>query len=292
MKYFRLILLFFLAAVPAYSAVSPTHNGGATVPDAASATTISGQVLIKGKAPMTTGVVLLYNKALGPPPSTKYWRVPDMITGTDGEGRFAIRVPKGVYYLQIAQKKPDGEIGPPQESDYFYSHKDAHEKLLPITITTGSHDLGILKAFLFAPSIEELTKDITSIEGIILDNKGNPVEKALVFGYLSEEATGRPTFVSERSDKNGKYMLRVHDGGTFYLKVRSVYGGGKPQEGEFLNVTNEFTPLKVSLEKHQKLKGVTLNVIKFSRPGSGSEAISPPPPHEKVWKNIGNLQAQ
>ncbi len=241
---------------------------------------------------MVTGVVLLYDKTLGPPPSTRYWRVPDMITGTDSNGRFAIRVPKGVYYLQVAQKKPDGEIGPPQESDYFYSHKDAHGKLLPITITTSTHDLGILNAFLFEPSMAELTKDITSIEGIILDNKGNPVEKALVFGYLSEVATGRPTFVSERSDKNGKYMLRVHDGGTFYLKVRSVYGGGKPQEGEFLNITNEFKPLKVSLEKHQKLKGVVLNVIKFSRPGSGSEATSPPPPHEKVWKNIRNLQAQ
>lgn len=288
MKYFRLLLLLFLAVFPAYSVASPTHNGSAT----ASATAISGQVFVKGKTPMQNGIVLLFNKDMGPAPSRdSYWRVPDMITGTDNGGRFSIQVSRGTYYLQVAQKNPDGEIGPPKETEYFYFHGDIQGRPLPIVVTSGNYNLGVLKAFPFTPGMVQREKGITSIEGVVLDNEGSPVEKALVFVYLSEQAMGRPTFISERTDKNGRYVLRVHDGGTFYLKVRSVYGGGAPQEGEFLNITNEFTPHKVSLEKHQKLKGVTLKVLKFSRPGSGSGSVVPPPP-EKVWKNIGELQGQ
>lgn len=290
MKLIKLMLLFVLTAVPAYSETSLIQD--ATAPSVDNYATISGHVLIKGKTPMTTGVVLLFDKGMGPPPSRdSYWRVPDIISGTDESGRFSIQVSRGTYYLQVAQKNPDGEIGPPKESEYFYFHGDVKGNPLPITIASGSRNLGILKASLFTPDMVQRGKSITSIEGFVLDNDGNPVEKALVFAYLSAEAMGRPTFISERTDKNGRYVLRVHDGGTFYLKVRSVYGGGAPQDGEFLNITNEFKPLKASLEKHQKLKGVTLKVLKFSRPGSGSGSVVPPPP-EKVWKNIGNLQGQ
>lgn len=289
MKNFQLILFLLLAVAPVFSEAPLAADREVTSSDIGA--TISGQVLIKDKAPMQTGIVLLYNKDFGPPPSTKYWRVPDMISGTDEKGRFAIQVSKGTYYLQVAQKKPDGEIGPPKESEYFYSHRDAKGRLIPLSITSKSRNLGKLKAHIFTLDMVERAKDVTSIEGVVQDNMGKPVEKAFVFGYVSEAATGRPTFVSEGTDKEGKYVLRVHDGGTFYLKVRSVYGGGTPQEGEYLNVTNEFKPLKVSLKKHQKLKDVALSVIRFTRPASGSD-VAPPPPPAKVWKNLGELQSQ
>lgn len=287
MKVLVQILLLFLVAIPAYSETSSTQDPA--VASAGSEATISGTVVIKGKTPMTNGIVLLYDKALGPPPSTRYWRVPDMMTGTDDDGGFTIQVPKGTYYLQVAQKNPDGEIGPPKGDEYFYFHGDARRNPLPITITSGDHHLGTLKASIFTASMVEHVKGITSIRGIILDNEGKPVKNALVFAYLSEQAIGRPIFISNRSDQKGRYTLRVHDGGTFYLKVRSVYGGGKPQAGEFLNVTNEFTPLKVSLKKHQQRERVNLKVKKFSRPGSGADIVQPP---EKKWRNIGNLQTQ
>src|SRR5689334_23232705 len=111
MKLFKLMFLLILTvAVSAYGETSSID--GKAPPSEDNSATISGRVVIKGKTPMLFGIVLLYDQANGPPPSNRYWRVPDMITGTDDNGRFSIQVPPGTYYLQIAQKKPDGEIGP------------------------------------------------------------------------------------------------------------------------------------------------------------------------------------
>ena len=190
----------------------------------------------------------------------------------------------------VAQKNPDGEIGPPKQKEFFYFHGDAKGKPFPLIVAAGSNlKLGVLNAFEWLPKTVKRDKGITAVEGIVTNMDGRPVEGVLVFAYLSRDATGKPVFISERTDNNGRYQLRVHDGGSFYLKVRGVYGGGVPREGEFLNVTEEFEPVAVELKKDQILRGVTLQAKKFSRPGAGSTNVPPAPP-DKVWKNIGVLQ--
>lgn len=184
--------------------------------------TISGNVVIQGKIPMLNGMVLLFDNSLGPPPSRdKYWRVPDRIINTDNRGRFSIKVPPGTYYLQVAQKNPESDIGPPKTSEYFYFHGDAKGNPRKLIVGPGKKlSLGVLKAMLFSPDMEKFDNDVTSVEGVITNQEGNPVENAVVFAHLTPETVGRPTFVSSRSDKNGAFTLRVHEG-VYYLKVRS-----------------------------------------------------------------------
>ncbi|WP_052440597.1 hypothetical protein [Geobacter sp. OR-1] len=68
---------------------------------------ISGKVLINGKTPLPNGVVLLYDKLMGPPPDPyKYWRIPDLISPLDKDGSFSIGVTEGTFYLMVAQKNP------------------------------------------------------------------------------------------------------------------------------------------------------------------------------------------
>jgi hypothetical protein len=230
--------------------------------------TISGKVMIRKTTPMVNGVVFLFNVSMGAPPNPyKYWRVPDLISNVDKDGEFSLTVPEGTYYLIVAQKQPDGEIGPPKDSAFMYFHVDAEGNPLPLVFTSGTKlNLGVLTtSFEWSPDMIQLDKDITAVEGVVSDMEGKPVERAVVFAYLSENATGRPSFVSDRTDKSGKYLLRVDGGGSYYLKVRSVIGGGKPQEGEFNNVTPEFDTVKVTLKKDQKLNGVTLKVNRFSK---------------------------
>ena len=232
--------------------------------------TISGQILIQGKAPLVNGVVFLFDKSTGPPPSKqdKYWRVPDQISGIDKTGGFSFEVLEGTYYLTAAQKDPDADIGPPEVEEFHYFHGDSEGNPRPIIVTSGTRlDLGVLVPFLWSPNTIQRDKGITAVEGIVSDMKGKPVEGALVFAYLSKEITGRPIFISDKTDNHGKYLLRVHDSGTFYLKVRSVYGGGAPEAGEFLNITEEFKPVVVTLRKGQKLQGINLEVKKFPKRG-------------------------
>lgn len=262
------IYLFLLAT--AFSA----YGGGPLIPARAGASLrtgaiIHGRMMMQGKIPMVNGIVFLYDKSMGPPPSpqdNKYWRVPDQITVTDKNGEFSFEVPEGTYYLTAAQKDPDVEMGPPQADEYNYFHGDAEGNPQPIIVTPGSRlNLGVLVPSLWSPNTVLRDKGITAVEGTVSDTEGKPVEGALIFAYLSKHITGRPIFISDKTDKNGKFLLRVHDGGSFYMKVRSVYGGGAPEDGEFQSITKDFEPFVVTLKKDQRLQGVQLKVKRFSR---------------------------
>lgn len=236
-------------------------------------TTVSGQVMVGINKPMPYGVVLLYDKLMGPPPSSgKYWRVPDNISPLEKDGRFSLDLVEGTYYLQVAQKNPGAEIGPASEAEYLYFHADADGNALPLVVAKGaSVNLGQLKAFLWKPEMIVRDKGVTAVEGVVVDTEGKPVERSIVLAYYNSSGNGRPVFVSDRTDKNGRYQLRTNDGGTFFLKVRGVVGGGKPVSGEYLSTTKEFEPVMVTLKKNEKLKGVTLKVMKLSRPGAEAE---------------------
>lgn len=246
--------------------------------------TVSGQVMVGSNKPMPYGVVLLYDKSLGPPPSLgKYWRVPDNINQLEKDGRFFLELAEGTYYFQVAQKNPGAEIGPASEDEYLYFHGDADGNALPLIVRKGADvKLGQLKAFLWKPDMIKRDKGITAVEGVVVDTGEKPVERAIVLAYYNSAGNGRPVFVSDRTDRNGRYQLRTNDGGTFFLKVRGVVGGGKPASGEYLNTTEEFEPVMVNLKKDEKLKGVTLKVMKLSRPGAEAEDTE-----KRDWRKIG-----
>ncbi len=253
------------------------------------ATKLSGQIMVNAKTPMADGVILLFDQMQGPPPNPyKYWRIPDLILPTDKVGKFSIDVPEGTFYLMAAQKSADGEIGPPKKSEFLYFHGDAQGNAKPIQIAAGSSiDLGKLTGGgMWSPDMVEREKGVTALEGTITDLDGNPVEKAIVFAYLTSEAVGKPAFISDPTDARGKYLLRVNAGGAYYLKVRSVIGGGAPESGEYTNVSKEFEPVMVNLTTGKKLEGFTLKVEKFS--GVGSTGVAKP---EKVWKKLNEMQA-
>lgn len=214
-----------------------------------------------------------------------------MIMTTGADGGFLIDLPAGSYYLMIAQKSPDGEIGPPSKDEFLYFHSDKAGNALPIAVEAGKTvSLGTLSgAFFWTADKVERDKGITSASGIVTDDAGKPVNGVVVFAYLFREASGRPAFVSDRTGKDGKFIIRFYDGGTYFLKVRGVIGGGRPRAGEFMNVTKEFEPTMISLKKDEKLKDVKLQVKMFTTPAD--QPSSSVEKDEKVWKMIKKLQS-
>ena len=71
------------------------------------------------------------------------------------------------------------------------------------------------------------------------------MENAIVASYASDNLNGRPLFGSERSGKDGGYLLRVSGAGSYYLRVREVYGVGA-LDGENMLVHGGNTPKAVS----------------------------------------------
>jgi len=280
MKIIALISLVIMLSVATLFAESQPQGAGS----------LAGRVMISAKSPMANGIVLLYNEFAGPPPHPyRYWRIPDMIIPTEADGRFSTDLPEGRYFMMIAQKSPTGEIGPPSSTEFLYFHSDAAGNARSFTVKGGElTDLGTLSgAFVWSPDKIERDKGITSASGVVSDADGKPVSGVIVFAYLYQEAVGRPAFVSDRTAGDGKFVIRFSDGGTYFLKVRGVIGGGRPRSGEFMNVTDEFVPVMVTVKKEEKLKDVKLQVKMFSRPGEDSE----PESNDKVWKRLKELQS-
>lgn len=236
-------------------------------PQAVKRGTISGQIMSKSGGPMAGGTVFFFNDASGPPPSSsRYWRVPDEAFEVDNNGRFTAELSEGKYYLGAIRKLTGEPIGPPQEGDLFFISQDKTGKPKQHVLKKGeTMDIGIVAEA--APfSRATLAKEgITSVEGAILDAEDKPVEGVLVFAFMTQNMVGRPLFISDKTGRDGRYLLRVYEGGKYYLRVRSNYGGGPPAEGEIMGVYRDNEPVVVKTGESKK--GVNIKASKF--PGRG-----------------------
>lgn len=240
---------------------------GTAVAEESRTGTLSGQFRIDAKAPMTDGMVYVYNLATGPAPShDRYWRIPDFVEKLDGEGRFTLELPAGDYCIGAIKRSGATQIGPPQQGDFFLLALDDTKHPRKFAVAKGEkRDIGVVTGA--QPYKAAAAAGVTGIEGTILDLAGAPVEGAMVFAFLTPTIVGKPLFVSDRSGKDGKFLLRVHEGGTYYLKVRDNYGGGPPRGGSVLDGNKEEPLHKVTVKTGEIAGGAVLKGKKF--PGRG-----------------------
>jgi hypothetical protein len=236
---------------------------------------ITGKLMTEDGKPMSGGSVFFFNAATGPPPSQeKYWRVPDAVAPIDDGGRFSIGLPPGKYYLGAMKRiSAEKNVGPPAEGDYFLKGQDAMGNPKAFLVKKGeTTDIGtIAEAAPFKRAVVKYSGGVTAIEGVVRDSEGNAVKGAAVFGYNKPAARGKPLFVSDRTGDDGKYILRVSEGGKYYLKVRDVYGGGPPKGGEIVGIYWQGIPVEASAKTGEITKGVDIQVVRFPGRGPGQK---------------------
>lgn len=230
---------------------------------------LSGRVMIKEGLPMSNGVVFIFNSSSGPPPSSdRYWRVPDEIVKTDAEGRFIAQLEDGTYFIGAIQRKSGEDIGPPRQGDMFMPFQGEGTPKPHVVANGAATDLGVITgAQPYKRSSIKLKDGITAIEGRITNSRGKPVKNAFVFAFLTPAMVGKPLFVSERTGKDGKYILRVHQGGEYFLKTRNNYGGGAMKAGEIMGSYGQDKPVAVEAKTGAIVKGINISGIRF--PGQG-----------------------
>ncbi len=230
-----------------------------------------GRLLIEDGRPMSGGAVFFFNDATGPPPSQeKYWRVPDVVAAIGDGGRFSVELPAGRYYMgAMKRNSQEKNFGPPGEGDYFLKGQDPGNKPKTYIVKRGeTTDIGtIAEGKPFKRTVVKYSGGITAIKGVVRDAEGKPVEGVAVFGYKKSITREKPLFASDRTGADGKYTLRVSEGGKYYLKVRDVYGGGPPKNGEIIGNYWQGVPVEASAETGEITEGIDISVTRF--PGRG-----------------------
>ncbi|UCD34817.1 MAG: carboxypeptidase regulatory-like domain-containing protein [Nitrospiraceae bacterium] len=263
-------LLFFLCSLTVLSLCGNIHaeSDQQSAPDKPTGT-ITGRIMVKDGVPLAFGQIMLYDALTGPPPLPhKYERTPDISKTIDAEGRFTVVLPEGRYYLGAVRRMSGERFGPPQEGDYIFRSLDDQGKPKEYLVQAGQIlDLGTISEAIPLKAKDFSARRVTTaIKGYIIDMDGKPVEGAIVVAFVKPTIGGKPLFVSDRSDKEGKYILRVTEG-TYYLRARNSFAAGPPEPGQIVGYYGDGTPAPVVIEECEIKEGVNFRVIMF--PGRG-----------------------
>lgn len=258
----------FAVIIIAISVLPAAIGFGADEPNNKNAT-MTGTFLIKAGLPMSGAMFYVYNLAKGPAPShDKYWRVPDHAQTLNGDGSFSIELQEGLYCIGAVQRvRGTTRIGPPEDGDFLLLSLDDKGQPKKYQVKNGERlDAGTISG---ARQIKTpfLVVGKTAIEGVVQDDNGKPVEGVMAFAFLTPTIIGKPLYVSERSCKEGRFVLRVPEGGTYYIKIRDDFGGGPPRAGKMLDGNREEPMAQITVKTGETARIGVLKVKRF--PGRG-----------------------
>ncbi len=176
------------------------------------------------------------------------------------DGGFAIELPPGEYVLVGRQRGSGEETGPVREGDL---------KTDPVPITVrGGEPLALqLHAYRKSGNVKQPFADAANwaagLTGRVFDAEGKPVEGIRVHVYDHIQMSERPKYVSARTGPDGRWEIKLPEGGTYYLCARDKYGG-PPRVGELYGRYDQGTvdPSAVIVDEGKILEGVDITVHK------------------------------
>jgi hypothetical protein len=253
-SFVRLQLIMFSILIAACSLVEASPAAEKTIENATGV--LFGQFMKDRKTPLANARLYIYDKAMGSPSAERHVRVPDVLDSADKDGKFFLKLAPGTYYITARIVPASGAFGPPAEGEKVYYKTDSRSEILPFIVSAGKRtNAGKISTFVLRKGAEDSG---TSIAGTVIDATGTPVEGAIIYAYNVPEVLDKALYVSVRTIKDGKFLLRVKDGGTYYLRVRGEYGGGTPRDGEIVNITDPKELVPVTVGKGERLTDVTI----------------------------------
>lgn len=178
---------------------------------------------------------------------------------TGADGAFDLQLPEGDYVV-VARKRQSGETAGPVLAG------DSKSEFINLTVRGDVGGLTIM-APEKAGDVRQLTKDVaatrTGLSGQITDSDGQPVEGARLHVYDHVQMSERPKYVSEKTGPDGRFLLSLPEGGTYYLAARDKFGG-PPKLGDLYGRYDQGTiePSAVVVKEGEVLSGVDITVTK------------------------------
>jgi len=211
---------------------------------------ISGQIL----APLEGATLYVYEEGMdmyGPACAVS------RVTGPDGS--FDLRLPDGDY-IAVARKRRNGTTSGPVVAG------DNKSEIISFTVAGGDQKLTLLAPLKIGDErrlTDQALATETGLSGRITDADGNPVEGARVHVYDHVQMSERPKYVSEKTGPDGRYLIYLPEGGTYYLAARDKFGG-PPKLGDLYGRYDQGTiePSAVVVRTKEIRPGVDITVTK------------------------------
>jgi len=178
---------------------------------------------------------------------------------TGPDGGFDLQLPDGEYVV-VARKRENGDTAGPVLAG------DNKSDFINVTVRGATTQLTVLAPEKVGDS-RRLTKEAaatqTGLSGCVTDSDGNPVAGARVHVYDHVQMSERPKFVSEKTGPDGRYLLYLPEGGTYYLAARDKFGG-PPKIGDLYGRYDQGTiePSAVVVPEGEILQNVDITVTK------------------------------
>jgi len=179
---------------------------------------------------------------------------------TSGTGDFSVELPPGEYTVVARRRSNKDNAGPLSPGD---------QRSDPVTVTVSGGAMKIVDLALNVKDDAELRSFLppaewtTTISGTVKDPDGKSVSGARVHVYTYVQMSERPKYVSERTGPDGKYVVFLPKGGTYYLAARDRFGG-PPRIGDLYGRFDEgsINPTGVVLKDGEKREGIDIAVFR------------------------------
>lgn len=246
----RISLRIFIAVCLLCSAVACKQSP----PD--SATAGEGLSVVEGRvtAPLAEAYLYVYQEGMD-----LYGPAFAVSPASDSDGRFSLSLPEGDY-IGVVRRRANGESSGPVVAG------DHRSEFLTLKVRGGVTRIEVEAPLKVGDdkqlaAEQELTQTILS--GLILDSEGRPVEGARVHVYDHVQMSERPKFVSEKTGPDGRYLIHLPEGGTYYLAARDKFGG-PPKIGDLYGRYDMGTiePSAVVLREGEQRKNVDIHVTR------------------------------
>jgi len=202
---------------------------------------VTGKIESENKA-LVFGYIGFFLTSGRMPDPTRFWKTPDYIAILKENGEYDAQVPEGNYYV-IAIRKSKKGLGPPEIGDHFFYFVDSKGPMV-IEIKRGMRvDMGTKRTVPVTLVSEQ--EGITAVKGIIRDEEGKPLYGVRVGAYSNFTMLGKPDYITKMSDSDGRYELRLPEGGSYYVVARSRPGGPPVSGDHYGRVGEENKPIVI-----------------------------------------------
>ncbi|MCX7769510.1 MAG: carboxypeptidase-like regulatory domain-containing protein [Proteobacteria bacterium] len=216
---------------------------------------VKGKVLFEDSKDIR-GTISFFSKDNGVLPDPEYYMmIPDEVIELKNDGSFEGQVIAGIYYIGI-NLNSTGKKGPVTIGDRFSLIKKGDDVTEFNLTNIKTYDFGKIN---INPSVLKEFKIKTCIFGKVIDENNKPLSNVYVFAFIEEKKTKKPLYISEPTDKEGRFILRLGSGGRYILRVRNVIDGGPPKQGYIIGVYGQKDNPKVIEIK----EGETINNIEI-----------------------------